>query len=163
LSTWKCLQYALVCSLGSHTWKWPVGGVFIAPNTNRAVGEKLLLLCGTPDSPVVHRKAHCSMSGAPSHCPVRAGDRWRLRDFHTGQSDPHTGQSDGLFSGCHLELAVGLLFPGAPNSPACGHRTVRCATGQSGAPRTDSPQAAHLDFSWIFLMSSFEVLLSSIP
>jgi hypothetical protein len=25
-------------------------GVFIAPNTNRAVGEKLLLLCGTPDS-----------------------------------------------------------------------------------------------------------------
>jgi hypothetical protein len=29
--------------LGSHTWKWPVRGVFIAPNTNRAVGEKLLL------------------------------------------------------------------------------------------------------------------------
>jgi hypothetical protein len=42
LSTWKCLQYALVCCLGSHTWKWPVGGVFIAPNTNRAIGEKLL-------------------------------------------------------------------------------------------------------------------------
>jgi hypothetical protein len=27
-------------------------GVFIAPNTKLAVGEKLLLLCGTPDSPV---------------------------------------------------------------------------------------------------------------
>jgi hypothetical protein len=27
----------------------------------------------------------------------------------------------------------------------------------------DSPQAAHLDFSWIFLMYSFEVLLSPIP
>jgi hypothetical protein len=42
------------------------------------------------------------------------------------------------------------------------HWTVqRVGTGQSGAPRTDSPQAAHLDFSWIFLMSFFEVLLSS--
>ena len=68
----------------------------------------------------------------------------------------HTGQSGGLLSGCHLELAVGLLFPGAPDS-------LRVGTGQSGAPRTDSPQAAHLDFSWIFLMSSFEVLFSSIP
>jgi hypothetical protein len=47
----------------------------------------------------------------------------------------HTGQSGGLFSGCHLELAVGLEFPGAPDSPV--------GTGQSGAPRTDSPQAAH--------------------
>jgi hypothetical protein len=28
---------------------------------------------------------------------------------------------------CHLELAVGLLFLGAPDSPACG-------TGQSGVP-----------------------------
>jgi hypothetical protein len=83
--------------------------------------------------------------------------------FHTGQSGPHTVQSGGLLSGCHLELAVGLRFPDAPDSPACGHRTVRCATGQSGAPRTDSPQATHLDFSWILLMSYFEVLLSSIP
>jgi hypothetical protein len=83
--------------------------------------------------------------------------------FHTRQSDPHTGQSDGLLSGCHLELAVGLRFPGAPDSPACGPRIVRCATGQFGAPCTDTLQAAHLDFSWIFLMSSFEVLLSSIP
>jgi hypothetical protein len=57
--------------------------------------------------------------------------------------DFHTGQSGVLLSGCHLELAVGLLFPGAPDSLACGHRTVQCATGQSGAPRTDSPQAAH--------------------
>jgi hypothetical protein len=54
-------------------------GVFISPNTNIAVGEKLLLLCGTPDSPVVHRTAQCSMSGVPSRCPVRAGDHWRRR------------------------------------------------------------------------------------
>jgi hypothetical protein len=50
-------------------------GVFIAPNTNVATGEKLLLLCGTQDSPVVHRTSHCSLSGAPSRYPVRAGDR----------------------------------------------------------------------------------------
>jgi hypothetical protein len=46
--------------------------------------------------------------------------------FHTGQSGHHTGQSGGLPSGCHLELAVRALVPGAPDSPACG-------TGQSGA------------------------------
>jgi hypothetical protein len=112
---------------------------------------------------VVHQTTYYSMSSAPSRCPVRVGDRWRRRLFTPDSSGPHTGQSGGLLSGCHLELAVGLWFPGAPDSPACGHRTVWCATGQSGAPRTDSPQAAHLDFSWISLMSSFEVLLSSIP
>jgi hypothetical protein len=63
----------------------------------------------------------------------------------------YTGQSGGLFSECHMELAVGLEFPDAPDSPACGHRTVRCAIGQSGAPRTDSPQAAHVSFLGLLL------------
>jgi hypothetical protein len=112
---------------------------------------------------VVHRTVHCSLSDAPSHCSVRAGDRWRRRLFHTRQSGAHTRQYGGLLSGCHLELAVGLRFPSALDSPACGHRTVRCATGQSDAPSHRQSAAAHLDFSWIFLMSSFEVLLSSIP
>jgi hypothetical protein len=48
------------------------------------------------------------------------------RPFHTGQSGPHIGQSSGLPSGCHLELAIRAAVPGAPDSPACG-------TGQSGA------------------------------
>jgi hypothetical protein len=43
MSTWKCLYYALVCFLGSHTLKWLVGVVFIDPNTKLVVGEKLLL------------------------------------------------------------------------------------------------------------------------
>jgi hypothetical protein len=58
---------------------------------------------------------------------------------------------------CHLELAIRVPVPGAPDSPACG-------TGQSGAPRTDSPQAtllSSLGLHLIFIMSSFEVLLSS--
>jgi hypothetical protein len=137
--------------LGSHTRKWPVGVVFIAPNTNRAVGEKLLLLSGTPDNLVVHRTAHCSMSGAPSRCLVRAGDRWRRRLF-TPDSPDFTPDSPVVFSArCHLELAVGLGFPGAPDSPACGHQTVRCATRQSGAPHTDSPQATHAFILGLFL------------
>jgi hypothetical protein len=73
----------------------------------------------------------------------------------------------------------------------CSHRTVRWSslrvppgtshwaevpwcTGQSGVWAPDSPvlhaqtvrrqhTSSFLDFSWIFLMSSFEVLLSSIP
>jgi hypothetical protein len=88
------------------------------------------------------------------------------RPFHTGQSGLHTGQSGGLPSGCHLELAVGAVVPGAPDSPSVG-------TGQSGVPPDSSMLHAQtvrrqhtssfLDFSWIFLMSYFEVLLSSIP
>jgi hypothetical protein len=127
----------LVSVLGSHTWKWPVGGVFIAPNTIVVVLGKLLLSAVTPDSPVVHRTAYCSLFGAPSRWSVRARDRWRVDPFHTGQSG-------GLPSGCHLELAVGAVVPGALDSPACGHRTVR-------APRTDSPQATHIFILGLFL------------
>jgi hypothetical protein len=68
-----------------------------------------------------------------------------------GAAGFHTGQSGGLLSECHLELAVGAEVPGAPDSPACGHRTVRCATGQSGAPRIDSPQATHIFILGLFL------------
>jgi hypothetical protein len=48
--------------------------------------------------------------------------------FHTGQSGAHTGQSGGLLSGCHLELAVGLEFPGAPDSPVRLTQIVRNST-----------------------------------
>jgi hypothetical protein len=144
-------------------------GVFIAPNTIVAVGEKLLLSAA-------HLTVRWCTGQRTVACPVRLAVA--LSDPLSEQVTvgvagfPHrtvrcaTGQSGGLLSGCHLELAIGLLFPSALDSPACGHRTVRCATGQSGAPRTDSPQAARLhflDFFYIFLMSSFEVLLSSIP
>jgi hypothetical protein len=72
-------------------------GVFIAHNTNRVVGENLLLLCGTPDSLVVHRIAHYSLSGAPSRCPVRAGDRW-CRRLSTPDSTVLTPDSPVVFS-----------------------------------------------------------------
>jgi hypothetical protein len=150
LSSWKCALYALVCCLGSHTWEWPVGGVFIAPNTIVAVGEKLQFSAA-------HRTVRWCTGHRTVACPV------------------------------HLAVALSeQVTIGAAGFPhrtvRCSHRTVRWSSlrvppgtsrwatvpwciGQSGAPRTDSSQAAllhFLDFSWIFLMSSFEVLLSSI-
>jgi hypothetical protein len=41
MSTWKYLQYVLVCCMSSHTFKWPVGGVFITSPTILAVGQKV--------------------------------------------------------------------------------------------------------------------------
>jgi hypothetical protein len=58
---------------------------------------------------------------------------------------------------CHLELVVRVPVPSAPDSLACG-------TGQFYAPRTDSLQAtllSSLGLHLIFIVSSFEVLLSS--
>jgi hypothetical protein len=84
-------------SLGLPHLEMAGWGVFIAANTNIAVGEKLMLLCGTPDSPVVHRTAHCSLSGAPSRCSVRAGDRW-CRRLSTPDSSVLTPDSPMVFS-----------------------------------------------------------------
>jgi hypothetical protein len=62
----------------------------------------------------------------------------------------HTGQSGGASSRCHLELAVGLVFPVAPDSAACG-------TGQSGVPPDSSVLLAQIVrrqpifISWTFL------------
>jgi hypothetical protein len=77
--------------------------------------------------------------GSSIYRPQLQTSRWRkaaasLR--HTGQRTVAcpvplaVAQSEQVtvgaaVSGCHLELAVGLQFPGAPDSPACGHRTVR--------------------------------------
>jgi hypothetical protein len=77
-------------SLGLPHLKMAGWGVFIAPNTNRAVGEKLLLSAA-------HRTTHCSLSGAPSRCLVRAGDRWRRR-LSTPDSPVLTPDSPVVFS-----------------------------------------------------------------
>jgi hypothetical protein len=105
-------------------------GVFIAPNTIVAVGEKLLLSAA-------HRTVRWSIGQRIVACPVRLAVALSdplLEQVTVGTTGfPHrtvrcaTGQSGGLLSGCHLELAIGLLFPGAPYSGVC-HRTVRCST-----------------------------------
>jgi hypothetical protein len=97
-------------------------GCIYSPQHNCSRWRKAVALCGTPDSPVVHRTTHCSVSCAPSRCPAMAGDRWRCRLF-TPDSPDSTPNRPVVFSvQCHLELAIGMRFPGAPDSPACGTR-----------------------------------------
>ena len=130
-----CLGMLLgIPPLGMLGW-----GVFIAPNTNLAIGRKLLLSAVTPDSPVVHRTAHCSFSGALA---VTLSEHVTV-----GAAGFHTGQSSGLPSECHLELAIRAKVPGAPDGPACGHRTVRCSSHRQSVGNT------HLH-SWTFVGSS---------
>jgi hypothetical protein len=45
MSTWKCLQHVLVCCLGSHTFKWPLGGVYIASPSLIVVGRTGQVRC----------------------------------------------------------------------------------------------------------------------
>jgi hypothetical protein len=146
-------------SLGLPHLEMAGWGCIYSPQHKCCRWRKAAALCGTPDSPVAHRTAHCSLSGAPSHYPDTTGDRWRRRLF-TPDSPDFTPDSPMLFPPqCHLELAVGLRFRGAPDSPVC-HRTVLCSSHRQSASNT---HLHFLDFCLIFLMSSFEVLLSSIP
>jgi hypothetical protein len=149
-------------SLGLPPLEMAGWGVFISPNTNRAVGEKLLLSAA-------YRTVRWCTGQRTVACPVHLAVGLSEQVTVGAAGFPHRKVRSSYrtvrWSSLQvpLELVVGLQFPSASDSPACGHRTVQCATGQSCAPCTDSPQAAHLDFSWIFLMYSFEVLLSSIP
>jgi hypothetical protein len=100
--------------------------------------RKVAALCGTPDSPV-------PLSGVPS-CWIWHS-RWPLALQAFTPDSPRVTPDSPVPSlhQCHLELVVGLLFLGAPDSPACG-------TGQSSAP----DQTVHcgnnflhfLDFTW---------------
>jgi hypothetical protein len=90
MSTWKCLYYTLVCCLGSHTLKWPVGVVFIGPNKILVIGEKLLL-CGTQGSPVEALNSPVRLDFG-SNMQVTVG----AAGVYTDQSERHTGQSCGF-------------------------------------------------------------------
>jgi hypothetical protein len=80
-----------------------------------------------------HRTVWWCTGQCTVHCPVRLAVGLTLQptvgahDFYTGHSD-FTPDSPVVFSPqFHLELPVGLLFSGVPDSPVCG-------TGQFGAP-----------------------------
>jgi hypothetical protein len=106
----------------SNDW---LGDVFIGPNSILDNGEKMLL-CGTPDSPVE----------APNS-PVRLaiGSDTQVTIGAVGFTPDSPGVTPNSLVAslhqCHQELAVGLLFPSAPNSLPCGTR-------QFGVP-PDSP------------------------
>jgi hypothetical protein len=103
-------------------------------------GNSCLLSGGAPDSPVHHRTS-------PVHCPVQIAflnwhsrplktwSRWRTGHcpVHTGHCPVHTGQSGAPIR----PLAQPRVTRGLRGRPLA-HWTVRCTTGQSGAP-PDSP------------------------
>jgi hypothetical protein len=99
------------------------------PNTKLAVGEKLLLSAA-------HRTVRWGNRTVRCPCPVRLAIGLTPQ-VTVGVAGFYTGQSGGFFHQCHLELAIRLLFPGAPDSPACG-------TGQSGALSRIVRQWQHL-------------------
>jgi hypothetical protein len=112
MSTWKCLYYALVCCLGSHTLKWPVGVVFIGPNTILAIREKLLLSAA-------HRIVRWP-------CPVRlaigsntAGDRWYCRLSH------RTVRTSHQIVRCLI--SINATWNWSLGYSSVVHRTVRCS------------------------------------
>jgi hypothetical protein len=112
-------------SLGLPHLEMAGWGCIYSPQHKCSGWRKVAALCGTPDSPVSHWTTHCSLSGAPSHYPDTAGDCWRRRLF-TPDSPDFTPDSPVLFPPqCHLELAVGLRFPSAPDSPVLLAQTVR--------------------------------------
>jgi hypothetical protein len=118
MSTWKCLQYALVCFLGSNTSKWPVEGIYSLPN-NCSRWTKVAAFCWlahrtvrcTPDK-------HCSLSGALA----TSADRWSLQQSIVGSAVAR-------LSGAHRTVRCC-----SPRVPVCGPICVDCL----GVP-PDSP------------------------
>jgi hypothetical protein len=102
--------------LGMAGW-----GVFISPNTKLAIGEKLCSRWYTGECTI-----HCLVRPAVGLTPqATVGSQ-----AFTPDTPDVTLDSPMVFSPqCHLELAIELLFPSAPDSPACG-------IGHSGVPRT---------------------------
>jgi hypothetical protein len=103
--------------LGSHTLEWPVGGVFMAPNTNLAVGEKMCSLRHTGQCTV-----HCPLRlavGLTSQTTVGA------QAFYTGHSELHTGQSDALLSTVPPRTSRWATVPWCTGQSSVCHRIVQ--------------------------------------
>jgi hypothetical protein len=142
---------SIIClgmSLGLPHLEMAGWGVFIAPNTNIAVGEKLLLSAA-------HRTVRWCTGQRTVACPVRLAVSLSEQVIVGVAGFPHRTVRSSHRTVRWSSLRVP---PGTSRWAA-----VPWCTGQSGVWAPDSPQATHLDFSWISLMSSFEVLLSSIP
>jgi hypothetical protein len=130
-------------SLGLPHLEMAGWGCIYSPQHKCSRWRKAAAFCVTPDSPVVHRTAHCSMSGAPSRCPVRAGDRWRRRLSTPDSPVCHRTVRwsslrvpPGTSRWAAVPWCTGQSGVWAPDSPVCGHRTVRCSTHRQSAGNT---------------------------
>jgi hypothetical protein len=91
MSTWKCLQYALACCLGSHTFKWSVEGVFVASPHNCSHWTQAAAFCRRAHRTVrCTLDKHCSLSGVlPRQPTVVVYSSRPLDPTVTGQSGAH--------------------------------------------------------------------------
>ena len=136
--------------MGSHTWKWPVGGVFIALNTNRAVREKLLLSAA-------HRTVRWCTGHHTVACPVclavalseqvtvgATGFPHRtVRTSHRTVRWSSLRVPHGTSRWAAVPRCTGQSGVWAPDSPV-RHRIVRCSTHRQSAGSTRL-------LSWTFL------------
>jgi hypothetical protein len=127
-------------------------GVFIAPNTKVAVGGKLLLSTVTPDSPVVHRTIQWCTGQRTVPCPVRLAvgmseqvtvgaqtfSHRTVRSSHRTVRWSSLRVPPGTSRWAVVPWCTGQSGVWAPDSPACGHRTVRCSTHRQSAGNTSS-------------------------
>jgi hypothetical protein len=142
--------------LGLSHLRMPGWGCIYSPQHNSSRWRKAAALCGTPDSPVVHRTAYCLLSGAPSRCSDRAGDRWRRRLSHRTVRTSHRTVRwsslrvpPGTSRWSYGSWCTGQSGVWAPDSPVC-HRTVRCASHRQSAGNTSSFLGLLLDLLNVF-------------
>jgi hypothetical protein len=143
MSTWKCLYYALVCCLGSHTFKWLVGDIYSLPHTSsRWTESSSFLSTGAPDSPV-----HTGQALFTMRCPATSADRWSLQQSTVGSNRCLTVQCTPDSPVLQPKsVVVGL----SALTVRLSHKTVWCTPGMhcalSGAPPGRWLTAHFLDF-----------------
>jgi hypothetical protein len=127
-------------------------GCIYSPQHKTSRWRKAAAFCGAPDSPVGSPDSPVPLSSAPSHWVCQR--RWPLaRRLFALDSPDFTPNNLVVFPPLfHLELAVRATVPGAPDSPVP-------LSEQSDCGNTSSFLGLYL----IFIMSSFKVLLSSMP
>jgi hypothetical protein len=62
-------------------WNPGWGGIY-RPQHKTSHWRKVTALCGTPDSPVVHRTVRCPLSTTRSRWTDTTGDRWHVGFLH---------------------------------------------------------------------------------
>jgi hypothetical protein len=108
-------------------------GVFIASNTKLVFEEKLLFSAA-------HQTVRWCTGQCTIHYPVRLVVGLTLQPtvgaqtFYTEHSGCHTGQSGGLLSTVPPGTSRWGYYFWCIGQSGVWHRTVWCATGQSGAP-----------------------------
>jgi hypothetical protein len=155
MSIWKFLLYALVCCLAPTPWNGRLG-VYLYPQHKTSRWRKVVLS-------VAHQIVRWCTGLCTAHYPVRLAVGLTpqatvgAHAFYTGHSGLHTGQSGGLLSTVPPGTSRWATVPWCTGQFGMWHQTDRCS-------RPDSLQATlplFLGLYLIFIMSCFEVLLSS--